>query len=61
MQIGEIHRFPMILMGGEYWPGLVKWIDDVLVERGLVSDGDDELFEIVDTVDQVVEIVQAEQ
>ncbi len=59
MQTGKIRRFPMILMGAEYWPGLAKWIDEVLMERGLVSDGDDALFEIVDSTDEVVRIVQA--
>jgi uncharacterized protein (TIGR00730 family) len=61
MQTGKIRRFPMILMGSQYWPGLAKWIDEVLVERGLITDGDDELFQIVDSTDEVVRIVQAAQ
>jgi uncharacterized protein (TIGR00730 family) len=61
MQTGKIRRFTMILMGGEYWLGLTKWIDEMLVDYGLVSDGDEELFQIVDSTDAVVRIVQAAQ
>jgi uncharacterized protein (TIGR00730 family) len=61
MQTGKIRRFTMILMGGEYWLGLTKWIDEMLVDYGLVSDGDEGLFQIVDSTDAVVRIVQAAQ
>ena len=59
MQTGKIRRFPMLLIGDDYWPGLVDWMDRHLLERGLVSGGDHELFQIVDTPEDVVRIVSA--
>ena len=58
IQTGKIRRFPMLLVGDDYWPGLIEWMDGRLLERGLVSDGDHQLFQIVDTPDEVVRIVQ---
>ena len=58
IQTGKIRRFPMLLVGDDYWPGLVEWMDRRLLERGLVSEGDHELFQIVGTPDEVVRIVQ---
>jgi uncharacterized protein (TIGR00730 family) len=58
IQTGKVERFPMILVGSEYWGGLTDWIDRVLVERGLINDEDRLLFEVVDTADEVLAIVQ---
>jgi len=59
MQTGKIRRFPMLLIGGDYWPGLARWIDDVLVDRALISPADRHLFQIVEDPDEIVRIVQA--
>jgi uncharacterized protein (TIGR00730 family) len=58
IQTGKVERFPMILVGSEYWSGLTDWIDRVLVERELIGGEDRLLFEVVDTADEVVAIVQ---
>lgn len=58
IQTGKVERFPMILVGSEYWSGLTDWIDRVLVERGMIGDDDRLLFEVVDTADEVVAIVE---
>jgi hypothetical protein len=59
MQTGKIRRFPMLLIGGDYWPGLARWIDDVLVDRALISPADRHLFQIVEDPDEIIRIVQA--
>ena len=53
--------FPMILVGSEYWGGLTGWIEEQLASASYISDGDRELFRIVDTADEVVDIVRAER
>ncbi len=58
MQTGKIRRFPMLLAGPDYWPGLTDWIDEVLIERQLIADGDRELFQIVNEPEEVVRIVR---
>ena len=58
IQTGKVERFPMILVGREYWGGLTDWIDRVLVERNLIGGEDRMLFEVVDTADEVLAIVE---
>ena len=57
MQTGKIRSFPMLLMGGDYWPGLVDWMDHALTERGLIAAQDSNLYQIVETPEEVVRIV----
>ncbi len=58
IQTGKVRRFPLILVGSEYWGGLVDWIEGTLVRRGFVSDVDTQLYRIVDEPGEVVAIVQ---
>ena len=58
IQTGKVRRFPLILVGSEYWGGLVDWIEGTLVSRGFVSAIDTELYRIVDEPEEVVAIVQ---
>ncbi len=58
IQTGKIREFPLLLYGANYWPGLVQWMDDVLLDRGLISNGDRQLFQIVDSPEEVVAVVR---
>lgn len=58
MQTGKIRRFPMLLVGKNYWPALIEWIDQVLIERGLISPDDRDLFQVVDEPEEIVRIVR---
>src|SRR4030043_111724 len=50
IQTEKIGRFPIILVGKEYWKGLIKWIEDeMLAEEHNISSDDLNLFTIVDT------------
>ncbi len=56
IQTKKIGRFPIILVGKEFWSGLLEWIEKVLIEKyGNVSPGDLKLFRVVDTADEAVE------
>ena len=58
IQTGKIRPFPMILVGSEYWNGLAGWMDASLREGGYISRQDMNLYEIVDTAEEVVDIVR---
>ncbi len=51
-QCGHNIKYPIVLVGKEYWSGIVEWIKDVAVENGMVSDKDLNLFRIVDTAEE---------
>src|SRR6476660_3845258 len=58
IQTKKIGKFPIILVGTTFWAGLIDWIKTVLVEREhTVSPDDLNLFKVVDTEDEVVEVL----
>ncbi len=58
IQTKKIGKFPIILVGSEFWEGLFDWIKETLIKKhGNVSQKDLELFSIVDTAEEVIEII----
>ena len=56
IQTKKIGRFPIILVGREFWSGLLDWIKSTLIEKyANVSPDDLKLFRVVDTADEAVE------
>ena len=58
VQTQKVTSFPIVLMGTEYWSGLVDWLRHTVLGDGNVSDGDLAMFHVTDDVDEVVRIVQ---
>ncbi|MGH3371869.1 MAG: TIGR00730 family Rossman fold protein [Nocardioidaceae bacterium] len=61
VQTQKVTSFPIILMGSDYWAGLVGWLRDTVLAQGKVSGPDLEMFHVTDDVDEVVRIVQRAQ
>lgn len=58
IQTKKIGKFPIILVGTEFWSGLFEWVKNVLLEKyHNVSAEDMNLIKIVDTADEVVDII----
>lgn len=58
IQTKKIAKFPIILVGTAFWAGLIDWIKTVLVDREkTVSEKDLDLFKIVDTEDEVLDVL----
>jgi uncharacterized protein (TIGR00730 family) len=58
VQTGKITRFPIVLVGSEYWSGLVSWIHNTALAEGKISPGDEELLTIEDDPAEVVRLIQ---
>ena len=59
IQTFKISRFPIVLVGSDFWSGLMDWIKDiVLTKEKNVSASDLELFKIVDTADEAVQVIE---
>ena len=56
IQTGKIRFFPVVLVGSEYWGGLVDWLRDRLLGCGNIDAEDIELLHVTDSVDEVVAI-----
>lgn len=59
VQTGKIKPFPIILYGSVFWQGLVAWMHDTMQAEGYISAEDENLFHVVDSVDEVVAIVMS--
>ena len=57
IQTKKIAKFPIILVGTDYWGGLVDWIKETLIKGGYISAEDINLFSLVDTPAEVVAII----
>jgi uncharacterized protein (TIGR00730 family) len=57
-QTRKVPPAPIVLVGSEYWSGLVGWIESQMLSQGMISPADMDLFTIEDdpakVVDQVV-------
>lgn len=56
VQTGKIRSFPLVLVGTDYWSGLVDWIRSSMVEAGMISPGDVELLHVVDDPEEAVRL-----
>lgn len=58
IQTKKIGRFPIVMVGKDYWQGLITWIKKVLLEKeNSISPEDLELFRLVDTAEEAVEVI----
>lgn len=58
IQTKKIDKFPIILVGTDYWSGLMDWIKNTMVEQNKTVGVDDlNLIHLVDTEDEVLAIL----
>lgn len=57
VQTGKVSSFPIVLVGSEFWGGLISWMRSTLVDSGVISNGDPALVHLVDTPGEAVDYV----
>ena len=58
IQTKKIGKFPIILVGREFWSGLLDWIKTLMIEKYFNASPEDlNLIKVVDTADEVVTII----
>ena len=58
IQTDRIKPFPVILVGNDYWTGMVNWIGERLLGTGKISAEDMDLIQLVDDPHEVVALVR---
>ena len=58
IQTKRIKPFPVILVGSDYWNGLLDWIKSTLLKKELISPEDLGLFTILDKPEDVVKTIR---
>ena len=54
IQTGKIHRFPIILVGREYWSGMLSWMREQSLAGGFIAPHDLDMFLIEDDAEAIV-------
>jgi uncharacterized protein (TIGR00730 family) len=57
IQTKKIGRFPIVMVGRKFWSGLVDWIKNDLVREEMISPEDLKLFNVVDTPEEAVKVI----
>jgi len=58
IQTKKIGRFPIVLVGKDYWKGFIDWITKVLIRTEANANEEDlKLFNLVDTPDEAVKVI----
>ena len=58
IQTRRIRPLPVILVGADYWNGLVEWIRARLLDEGMISPEDIEILQVIDDPEGVVGAVK---
>lgn len=58
IQTRTIKAFPLILMGSEYWKGLLDWLKNIMLKEGKILPGDFDLIQVVDEPEDVVKLIK---
>ena len=57
VQTGKTRRIPIILVGSEFWRGLIAWFEDKFVSEGMIDVDDLKLFTVVNEPQEVVNVI----
>jgi uncharacterized protein (TIGR00730 family) len=57
VQTQKVTSFPIVLIGTDYWSGLISWLSDTVVGVGNIGDKDLGLLHLTDDADEAVAIM----
>src|SRR6201991_688429 len=55
---GKITKFPIVLVGQEYWSGLLAWLKETMLTGGYIGPAEFSLISVADDPDEVVAIIR---
>ncbi len=58
IQTHKMVNFPIVLVGRDYWTGLIDWLKAQLLGEGNITENDLNIFCIVDTAEEAVETIE---
>src|SRR6201991_4005917 len=57
IQTRKIRNFPVVLFGKEYWGGMFRWIEEMMLTSKYINDADYRMLHLTDSPAEVVEII----
>ena len=59
VQTQKVTSFPIVLIGIDYWSGLLDWLRDTVLAEGKISAADLDMLTLTDDVDEAVALMVA--
>lgn len=59
VQTQKVSRIPIVLIGVDYWGGLVSWIKETIIGHATISEKDRDLFFLTDSIEDGVDKIRA--
>jgi uncharacterized protein (TIGR00730 family) len=57
VQTRKVTRFPIVLIGADYWSGLLRWLRGVAMADGKLNEADLDMLQVTDDVDEAVHVM----
>jgi uncharacterized protein (TIGR00730 family) len=57
IQTNKTSRFPVVLMGSDFWSGLLEWVNKVQLKEKYISPEDLDLFKLTDDPEEAAQII----
>tara|TARA_R110001592_G_scaffold260282_1_gene524693 strand:+ start:12919 stop:13575 length:657 start_codon:yes stop_codon:yes gene_type:complete len=57
VQTNKVRPFPIILMGADYWQGLIDWMRNTMLDSGCINERELHLFSVVDDVETAAKTI----
>ncbi len=57
VQTGKTRRMPIILVGSQFWGGMMEWFKTSLLQEKMISPEDLDLIQVIDEPEQVVSAI----
>jgi uncharacterized protein (TIGR00730 family) len=57
VQTEKVEPFPIILVGRDYWQGMLDWLSNSVKQRQCISQDELDLLDLVDTADEAADII----
>ena len=58
IQTHKLVRFPIVMVGVEYWKGLIDWINNTVLSRKMIEEKDLNIFTLVDDTASAVNVIE---
>jgi len=58
IQTGKVRHFPVVLVGSDYWAGMLDWFRGTLLASGAIDEADLGIIQVTDDPDEVVAIIE---
>lgn len=57
IQTRKLRNFPVVLFGGEYWAGLLAWMQDTVLREEAIVQADYDMLQVTDEPEEAARIV----